>query len=128
MDNNTIIIETEKQQISINDGAKKQYYVVVFLSIITVFNGTILSLNDANNFISKMGIFLAVLGVFMLGFFFFKLNYQETLTFAEIDQFYIKNKFGKDQPIFKLKNGKIRRVFKPIPSDVIIDLQLIFNK
>jgi len=125
---NTVEIDRKNKTIIINDQAEKQKFIIWFLTLITIFNGGVLSFNKAGGFIPVLGRILIVLGLLMLFFVLFKLSYQKTITFAEIKDFTIKESMGRSLPSLKLKSGKIRRIFKPVSKDNQIFLRKQFGK
>lgn len=122
-----LVIDNKKKEIRFQDQNKNMVNLIRFVFGLNVLNSAVFFLlfNYQDDILKWVWLVFALLNVYLLYFSFTKLSKQTTLKFSEVDAVEIKSVFGL---VFKLKNGKYRKVFIPRNSPVIEKLRKTFGE
>ena len=122
-----LVIDNKKKEIRFQDQNKNMVNLIRFVFGLNVLNSAVFFLlfNYQEDVLKWVWLVFALLNVYLLYFSFTKLSKQTTLKFSEVDAVEIKSVFGF---VFKLKNGKYRKVFIPRDAPIVDKLMKSFGK
>ncbi|MDG4949541.1 hypothetical protein NLM59_01265 [Weeksellaceae bacterium KMM 9724] len=121
-----LVIDNKKKEIRFQDQNKNLVNLIRFVFGLNVLNAAVFFLlfNYQDDILKWVWLVFALLNVFLLYFSFTKLSKQTTLSFSEIDSVEIKSVVGL---VFKLKNGKYRKVFINRDAPIVEKLMKSFG-